>query len=87
MLCFTIVIGVAVFARAQTVTAPKANWLSDSMAKKGDVVQMHGHVRIAACSIITADDAIRSITGNDAELSGNVHMKVTNGVDPLSVVK
>jgi hypothetical protein len=83
MLSFTIVIGIAVFAGAQTLSAPKSNWLADSVTRDGAVLKMHGHVRIAACSIITADDAIGGPDVNDTELRGNVHVKVTSGVDPL----
>jgi hypothetical protein len=45
---------------------------------------------IAACSIVTADDAVANVgpdgpadANQDVQLSGNVHMKITNGVDPL----
>ena len=83
MLCFAVVIGVTVFASAQTASAPKSNWLADSVNRSGDLVQMHGHVRIAACSVITAEHAAGGPNANDPELSGNVHMRPTNGVDPL----
>ena len=76
-----VVTGLTVLAGAQTVTAPKSNWLADSITREGDLSRFHGHVRIAACSVITADDATWS--GNDVEVSGNVHITLTNGVDPL----
>ena len=83
ILCFVVVIGAAVFASAQTASAPKSNWLADSAVKTDDKVQLDGHVRVAACSIITADHAVTDIGANDTVLSGNVHMKLTDGVDPL----
>jgi len=42
-----------------------------------------GRRRIAACGIVTADDAIGEPNANDASLSANVWLKITNGVDPL----
>ena len=87
MLCFAVVLGGAMFASAQTASAPKSNWLADSVTRSGDVVQMDGHVRIAACAIITADHAAGGPDANDTELSGNIHLRVTNGVDALAVVK
>jgi hypothetical protein len=77
-----IVTGFTVFVGAQTVTAPKSNWLAESVIQNGDQVHFHGHVRIAACSIVTADDAT-SRGGTEVDLSGNVHMKLTIGIDPL----
>ena len=84
MLCFAVVIVVTVFASAQTASAPKSNWLADSVIRNGDVMQMDGHVKIAACSIITADHAVGGPNANDTELTGNVHLTLTNGVDSLS---
>ena len=87
ILCFAVVLGGAMFASAQTASAPKSNWLADSVTRNGNIVQMDGHVRIAACAIVTADHAAGGPDANDTELTGNVHMKVSNGVDALSVVK
>ena len=99
MLCFAVVIVVTVFASAQTAScaaarrcrssaqtasAPKSNWLADSVIRNGDVMQMDGHVKIAACSVITADHAVGGPNANDTELTGNVHLTLTNGVDSLS---
>jgi hypothetical protein len=83
MLCFAVVVGVTVFANAQTASAPKSNWLADSVTRSGDFVQMDGHVKIAAGGIITADHAIGDPGANDTQVSGNVHIKLTEGVDPL----
>jgi hypothetical protein len=41
-------------------------------------------VRIAACSIITANDAIIGPEANETALSCNVHLKLANGVDRSS---
>jgi hypothetical protein len=87
VLCFAVVVGVTVFVSAQTASAPQSNWLADSVSRNGDLVQMDGHVRVAACAVITADHAVGGPNANDTELSGNVHMKITNGVDPLSPIK
>ena len=48
---------------------------------------MDGHVRIAACAVITVDHAVGGSTANDTELTGNVHMRLTDGVDRLESVK
>jgi hypothetical protein len=82
-----IVTSVSVVAGAQKVDAPKLNFLADSVQQSGDVLQLHGHVRIAACSIVTADDGVLDVAGHQATVSGNVHLQLTNGVDKLSVVK
>jgi hypothetical protein len=84
MLCTVIVAAGTLLAGAQTLTAPKSNWLADSVTRTGDVTQLRGHVRIASCSIVTADEAV-SRGDIDVTLSGNVHMRLTNGVDPLAV--
>jgi hypothetical protein len=47
------------------------------------VVDLNGNVRIAACSIVSADTA--TLRGRDIELSGKVRMQLTNGVDRLKV--
>ncbi|HMD35188.1 MAG TPA: hypothetical protein VKH42_09480 [Vicinamibacterales bacterium] len=84
MLCFVGILATAVLATGQSVSAPKSNWLADSVARDGDVVYMDGHVRIAACAVITADHAVGGVD-NDTQLTGNVHVRVTNGVDRLRV--
>jgi hypothetical protein len=83
IICFAVVLGAAMFASAQTAAAPKSNWLADSVTRNGNVLEMHGHVRIAACGIVTADDAVGGPNADDTGLSGNVRLKLTNGVDPL----
>lgn len=83
MLCFVIVLGAALVTSAQSATAPKSNWLADSVTQQGSVVQMQGHVRIAACGIITADQATGGPEAGDTALSGHVRLKLTNGVEPL----
>jgi hypothetical protein len=80
---FLFVLGAVIFASAQSANAPKSNWLADSATRTGSLVEMHGHVRIAACGIITADDATGGPEASETVLSGNVHLKLTNGVDPL----
>ena len=75
--------GFAVAVGAQTVTAPKMNVLADSATRTGDRAELHGHVRIAACSIVTADDAVIHTLTNDVDLSGTVRMRLTDGIDPL----
>jgi type 1 fimbria pilin len=87
LLCVAIVAVVTAFASAQTVEAPKVNFLADVATPDGDTVTLHGHVRIAACSIVTADEGVLDLGKYEANLSGNVHMKLTDGVDPLKVVK
>jgi hypothetical protein len=79
----TIVAGCTVFAGAQTVSAPnpKLNVLAESIRDDGSLVQLDGHVRIAACSIVTTDHA--TWHDNEFELGGRAHMKLTNGIDPL----
>ena len=44
-------------------------------------------VQIAACSVVTADDAVLNSSTYEATLSGNVRMKLTHGVDALNFVK
>lgn len=83
MFCFAAVFGVTVFAGAQTASAPKSNWLADSVTRSADVMQMDGHVKIAACAVITADHAVGGPNAADTEVSGNVHVRLTEGVDPL----
>ena len=82
-----IVVSLSVVAGAQKVDAPKLNFLADSVQQSGDVLQLHSHVRIAACSIVTSDEGVHDIAGHRATVSGNVHIQLTNGVDKLSVVK
>ena len=82
-----IVVSLSVVVGAQKVDAPKLNFLADSVQQSGDVLQLHGHVRIAACSIVTSDEGVLDIAGHRATVSGNVHIQLTNGVDKLSVVK
>lgn len=79
-----IVASCAVFAGAQTVSAPnrpKLNVLAESVHEDGNVVHLDGNVRIAACSIVTTDHA--KWHDNEFELAGSAHMKLTNGIDPL----
>src|SRR5204862_8033618 len=80
VLCFVGMLATAVLATGQSVSAPKSNWLADSVTRDGGVVRMDGHVRIAACAVITADHAVGGVD-NDTQLTGNVHERVTNGVD------
>jgi hypothetical protein len=82
-ICFLLLLGAAMYASAQSVTAPKSNWLADSVTQNGGTIQMRGHVRIAACGVVTADEAVGGPNANDTALSGNVRLKITNGVDPL----
>jgi hypothetical protein len=84
MLFAVMVVGFTVVAGAQKVGAPKLNFLADSVQQDGDRMQLHGHVRIAACSVVTADDGVLDFGTNEAALTGNVHMKLTNGVDKLA---
>jgi hypothetical protein len=83
MICFLIVLIGAICVGAQSVTAPKSNWLSDSVTQNGTSIEMHGHVRIAACGILTADDAVGGPNAAETTLRGDVRLKITNGVDPL----
>lgn len=90
MILFAVIVGaVAVLANAQTAEAPKLNFLADSVAQDGDKLQLqlHGHVRIAACAIVTAEDAVFDGRSYEFDLSGPAHMKLTHGVDRLSVMK
>ena len=87
MLFAAIVVSLSVVAGAQKVDAPKLNFLADSVQQSGDVLQLRGHVRIAACSIVTADEGVLDIAGAQATVNGNVYLQLTNGVDKLSVVK
>jgi len=80
---FLVVLGVAMYASAQSASAPKSNWLADFVTQDGGTIQMRGHVRIAACGIVTADEAVGGPNATDTALSGNVRLKITNGVDPL----
>jgi hypothetical protein len=81
MLCFGFALGAVMFVSAQSATAPKANYFADSVTRNGDSLQMRGHVRIAACGIVTADEADGN--ASDITLSGDVRFKLTNGIDPL----
>jgi type 1 fimbria pilin len=75
------VLGISIFASAQTASAPNPGMLAESVSRNGDVIQMHGRVTISGCSIVFADDAVVP-SGNDGnpdmnstiELSGNVRM-------------
>jgi len=87
ILLAVVVAGLTGFASAQTVKAPKLNFLADSVQQDGDKLQLHGHVRIAACSIVTGDEAVLDVGNNEVQLTGGVHMKLVNGVDSLSVIK
>lgn len=82
-LAFVLLMGVTI-ANAQQLTAPPVNFLADSVTH-GVQTKLTGHVRIAACSIVTADEAVIPGDGTDIELSGAVRMKLTHGVDPLRV--
>jgi hypothetical protein len=85
---FAVLVGAAaVFANAQTAEAPKLNFLADSVDPVGDKLQLHGHVRIATCAIVTADEAVYDGRANEFDLNGPAHMKLTHGVDRLSVTK
>lgn len=77
VLSFTVVAG------AQGVGAPKLNFLADTVQQDGDRMQLRGHVRIAACSVVTADEGVLDFGTYEAALSGNVRMKLTNRVDKL----
>lgn len=87
LLLIIMVVSFAVIAGAQTLVAPKLNVLADSVQRDRDTTQLHGHVQIAACSVVTADDAVLKSSTDEATLSGNVRMKLTNGVETLRVVK
>ena len=80
------VIGFTVAAGAQA-GAPKLNFLAESVQPDGDKMLLQGHVRIAACSVVTADQAALDFRTYEATLSGNVRMKLTNGVDKLATDK
>ena len=75
--------GFAAFASAQTTDLPAMNFLAESVRNDGGIVQMNGNVRIAACSIVTADSAVWRDT--QIELGGNARMQLTNGIDRLRV--
>jgi hypothetical protein len=81
------VMSLTVVAGAQRVGAPKLNFLADQVQQDGDSMRLHGHIRIAACSVVTADEGVLDFGTNEAALSGNVRMKLTNGVDRLRVDK
>ena len=76
-----LVAGFAALASAQTTDVPPINFLADSVTKEGSAVQMNGNVRIAACSIVTAESA--TWRGMEIELGGKTRMQLTKGVDPL----
>jgi hypothetical protein len=80
---FVLLIGITVVS-AQQVKAPPSNFLADSVIH-GARTKLTGHVRIAACSIVTADEAVIGENGTDIELGGAVRMKLTHGIDPLRV--
>ena len=81
MLFAVLVVGFTAVGGAQQAGAPKLNFLADSVQQDGEKVQLHGRVRLAACSVVTADDGVIDFGSYDATLSGNVHMKLTNGID------
>jgi len=83
MFSFAVVVGVTVFATAQTASAPKSNWLADSVTRTGSVLQLDGQVKIAACGVITADHAVGGPNAAETAISGNVRLRVTEGVGPL----
>jgi hypothetical protein len=74
----------ATIASAQPIEAPPVNFLADTVTR-GAQTKLTGHVRIAACSIVTADEAVIREDGSDIELSGAVRMKLTHGIDPLRI--
>ena len=78
-----LVAGFAALASAQTTDLPPLNYLADSVSKEGSAVHMKGNVRIAACSIVTAESA--TLRGTEIELGGKARMQLTNGVDPLKI--
>ena len=80
------VVGFTVAAGAQA-GAPKLNFLADSVQPDGNIMRLHGHVRIAACSVVTADEGVLDFGSYEATVSGNVRMKLTNGVDKLAAAR
>ena len=76
-----LIAGLTTLAGAQTADAPSMNFLAHSVREEGGTVHMKGNVRIAACSVVTADSATRR--GSEFELGGKVRLRLTNGVDPL----
>ena len=79
-----LVAGLAALASAQTTDLPPMNYLADSVTKEGDTVHLKGNVRIAACSVVTAESA--TWRGTDIELGGKARMRLTKGVDSLKKV-
>lgn len=77
--------GYTVLAGAQNVAAPKLNFLADAVQTDGKVHRLHGHVRIAGCSVVTADDGILDLNTYEADLTGPVHLRLTTAVDKLSI--
>jgi len=84
MLFAVMVLGFTVVAGAQKAGAPQLNFLAESVQQDADKMRLHGHVRIAACSVVSADEGVLDLGTHEAELSGNVRMKLTNGVDKLA---
>ena len=78
-----LVAGFAALASAQTTDLPPLNFLAESVNDQGGTVHLRGNVRIAACSIVTAETA--TIKGREVELGGRARMQLTNGVDRLKV--
>jgi hypothetical protein len=78
-----LVAGFTALASAQTTDLPPMNFLAESVREEGSAVQMNGNVRIAACSIVTAESA--TWRGSEIELGGKARMRLTNGVDRLKV--
>jgi hypothetical protein len=81
--CFFAFLGAAMYASAQSANAPTSHWLADSVNQSGANIQMHSHVRIAACGIVTADQAVGGPNVDETALTGNVRLKIANGVDSL----
>jgi hypothetical protein len=71
----------AALASAQTTDLPPMNFLAASVTQDGAIVRFNGDVRIAACGIVTTDDATWQET--EIQLGANARMQLTNGVDSL----
>jgi len=76
-----VVLGISIFASAQTASAPNHGMLAESVSRSGDVIQMHGRVTISGCSTVFADGAVvpggkdgNPDMNSTIELSGNVRM-------------
>ena len=87
-LLLVVVLGAAgAFVSAQTAEAPRLNFLAETVREQGSALQLHGRVRIAACAVLTAEDAVLNVAAGEADLSGPVHMTLTHGVDRLAIGK